>query len=124
MKLNRVLSIILCVLCITAFIAACIVMLPQAEDALAVPVLLAMMLPALLITAVTELAVLLTGKPLLERLGLLADVCGSFLMGGFWLLMLLQGGDRNLPWAIAVLLTNGITTVLLCIKMLIVRRMQ
>ena len=117
-------SVIFMCVCILAYLVLCIVFAGQAESIGAMLVLLLLWLPALPVIAVTELVHRLTAatekRRQTELIGLVLSGAGSFLMCGFWLFMILQGGDRNISMGTAVIAVNGSATLLLWIK----RRIQ
>lgn len=124
MKLNRTLRIVLCVLCAVGFAAAMIVLVPQAQDKWVVPLMFTMLAPTVPVTALTELFCLLTRREQQdgEKIVFWADVAATLFLSGFWLLMVMQGGRKNMDWAVSFTLFNCITTALLRIKIFIVKR--
>ena len=117
-------SVIFMCVCILAYLVLCIVFAKQAESIGAMLVLLLLFFPTLPVITVTELVHRLTAaaekRRQTELIGLVLSGAGSFLMCGFWLFMILQGGDRNIPMGTAVIAVNGSATLLLWIK----RRIQ
>lgn len=117
--MNRRFTIFFAVLCTVLFVGIVIVFAPRAEEFWVVPVMCALYFPVLPITAIVESIGLIgkTGKQSIERIGLSLDILGSILMGGFWLFMVLRGGNSNLPMALTVIGINVVITVLLGIKL-------
>ncbi len=124
LKLNRTLRIILCALCTVGFVTATLLLMPQAEDKWVVPLMLGMLAPTLPVTALTELICILTRREqqVGEKIVFWLDVGATLFLSGFWLLMVMQGGEKNLSWAIPLTLANTITTALLRIKIFLVKR--
>ncbi len=116
-------TILLLISCIAAYAAAAVYMIffsGKAESAGAVLVILAMMLPALPVTAAAETVCLVSKNTAFikaaEKTAFLADCAGTVIMGGFWLLMVLHGGDHIMTYAAAVTGINITVTLLFGIK--------
>lgn len=126
MKLTKYSSYILMLLCIAAFIILTVCFAPQAESVGVLLFFMVLWFPSLAVIAVTELIQIIFDrkspqkvqqnavpqKSYIEVIGLFIAAGASFLMSGFFLLMVLQGGNKVFTMANTVIGVN-LTALLL-----------
>ena len=124
--LSDTLSVTLALLCTAAYIVLCFLFAKDAESVGALLVIMLLWFPALPVITVTELIHRFTAsaprRRTIELVGLLLSAAGSLLMSGFWLLMILQGGNKMIPMGMTVIAVNAAAILLLWSKRKIVHK--
>lgn len=79
--------------CMAFFMCYTLLMMPKADPPVIAVVFAAIYFPTTIVTTIVELIFLGNGKKIVELLGFVLDLVLTILVSGYWIMMILVGGN-------------------------------
>ena len=102
--------------CMAFFMCYTLLMMPKADPPVIAVLFAAMYFPTTIVTTIVELIFLGNGKKIVELLGFVLDLVLTILVSGYWIMMILVGGNTMLGHGILCISVNVLIVGVMAFK--------